>query len=138
MRQLSPGPEAGEGRAGPESSPRRQLPILRGCLAIVGTGDLAHYRGGRRIKGNWGWKSGVDAEDAVTLETACLVLGYSRLLLGWDLLFSERFMGSSPVVSPTGSGEGDLENPLLHTASVVDVFCAASFNIHGSLVGRVG
>lgn len=57
---------------------------LLGCLAIVGKGDLAHFRGERRITGNHGWKLGVDAEDAVTLETACLVLGYSRLLSGWD------------------------------------------------------
>ncbi|KAL0602160.1 hypothetical protein AAY473_028358 [Plecturocebus cupreus] len=56
---------------------------LGGCLAMVGKGDLAHYRGGRRIKGSQGWKSGVDAEDAVPLETASLGLDYSRLLLEW-------------------------------------------------------
>ena len=60
-----------------------------GCLAILGKGDLAYNRGGGRIKGSQRWKWGIDAEDAVTLETACLVLGYSGLL-GWDPLFTER------------------------------------------------
>lgn len=81
------------GGGGVGSSPRRQLHCAQGCLAIVGRGDLAHYRGGNRIKSSRGWKSEVDAEDAVTLETACLVLGCSGLLLGWCLLFIERLWG---------------------------------------------
>lgn len=82
---LSPG----KGR-GLRVLPQEAAACSQGCLAIVGRGDLAHYRGGKRMKSSRGWKLGVDAEDAVTLETDCLVLGCNGLLWGWGLFFIER------------------------------------------------
>lgn len=60
----------------------KQQHLSRRLPSNSGEGDLAHYRGGRRIKVSRGWELGVDTEDAVPLETACLVLGYRGPLLG--------------------------------------------------------
>lgn len=127
--QLSPGPESWE--AGARVLPQEAAARSQCCLAIVGRGDLAHYRGGKRIKSSRGWKSGVDAEDAVTLETACLVLGCSRLLWGWGQLFIERLWGPLQVCRV-----GDTEKRLLHVACMLDMF--SPFSIHDSLGRDVG
>lgn len=102
------------GRAG--VLPQEAAAPLLGCLAIVGKGDLAHYRGGGRIKGSQGWRWEVDAEDAVTLETACLVLGYSGLL-GWDPLFIGRLQGPLWACHPQCRRMGN-RGTLLHTTCV--------------------
>lgn len=73
---------------------------------------------------------GVDAEETVALETACLVLGYSRLLMGWNLLFTDRLWGLSH------RGSWGVGTPLAR--SLLAVLSTASFNIHSSLVRYVG
>lgn len=70
------------------------------------------------MKSSRGWKLGVDAEDAVTLETDCLVLGCNGLLWGWGLFFIERWCG--PLLA---WGVGVTEKPLLYMACLLGMFC---------------
>lgn len=66
-----------------------------------------------------------------------MVLGYSGLLLGSDLLFMERLWGPLQTCHPQGQGWGHKETPLAHGLCVSHVQAAASLNIHNSLVRYV-
>lgn len=99
-------PQSREVGGGARSSPRRQLHCAQGCLAIVGRGDLAHYRGGKRIKSSWGWKSGVGERMLLPWKLpawSLAVAGYfwagvCSLLRGFGVV-------SRPVISHNGGGD---------------------------------
>lgn len=116
LGQLSSGSQVqGERQDGEAGHLSRRLPSNRR------EGDLAHYRGGRRIKVSRGWELGVDTEDAVPLETACLVLGDRGPLLG---LGDSPLRGNGVLSSPITLRVGvRIEKPFLHVDCVSHTFC---------------
>lgn len=106
---------------GPRCRVGRQWQLSGRLPSNSGEGDLAHYRGGRRIKVSQGWELGVDTEDAVPLETACLVLGYRGPLLGLgDSPLRVSGVLSRPITHRVGVR---VEKPFMHVGCVSHTFC---------------